>query len=95
MKRGVLLMFKRVLVANRGEIAVRIMRTLREFNISPIAIYSETDRHSLTSERQILRCVGPEASSESYLVIDAVLDARTENRRGGNPSGLWFLERKR
>ncbi|MGC6417404.1 MAG: acetyl-CoA carboxylase biotin carboxylase subunit [Bradymonadia bacterium] len=85
-------MFKRVLVANRGEIAVRIMRTLREFNISPIAIYSETDQHSLhVRMADSAVCVGPEASSESYLVIDAVLDAARRTGAEAIHPGYGFL----
>ena len=69
-------MFKRVLIANRGEIAVRIMRTLRDMNISPVAICSEADKHALhVRMADDVVCVGPEASSESYLVIERVLDA--------------------
>ena len=59
-------MFKRVLVANRGEIAVRIFRTLRDMSIIPLAIYSEADRHALhVRVADEAYCVGPEASSES------------------------------
>ncbi|MFN3201696.1 MAG: acetyl/propionyl/methylcrotonyl-CoA carboxylase subunit alpha [Bradymonadia bacterium] len=69
-------MFKRVLIANRGEIAVRVARTLRDMGISPAAIYSEPDRHALhVRMADVAVCVGPEASSESYLNMDAILDA--------------------
>ena len=85
-------MFERVLVANRGEIAVRIMRTLRELGISPIAICSDTDLHALHVRMadQVV-CVGPEASSESYLVMDAVLDAARRTGAQAIHPGYGFL----
>ena len=77
-------MFKRVLVANRGEIAVRIFRTLRDMGITPLAIYSETDRHALhVRAAEDAYCVGPEASSESYLVIENVLAATMRCKDSG------------
>ncbi|MEE2788444.1 MAG: acetyl-CoA carboxylase biotin carboxylase subunit [Myxococcota bacterium] len=85
-------MFKRVLIANRGEIAVRIMRTLRDMNISPVAICSEADKHALhvrMADEAI--CVGPEASSESYLVIDRVLDAARQTGCDAIHPGYGFL----
>jgi len=85
-------MFERVLVANRGEIAVRIMRTLRELGISPIAICSDTDLHALHVRMadQVV-CVGPEPSSESYLVMDAVLDAARRTGAQAIHPGYGFL----
>ncbi len=68
-------MFRKVLIANRGEIAVRIIRTCREMGISTVAIYSEADRASLHvrfADEAYL--VGPPPSSESYLVMDRILD---------------------
>ena len=61
-------MIKRILVANRGEIAVRVMRSCREMEITSIAIFSEADRtakHVLYADEAY--CVGPAASKESYL----------------------------
>ena len=67
--------FRRVLVANRGEIAVRVIRTLRELGIESIAVYSEADEaapHVLMADRAL--CIGPSPASESYLCIDKMLD---------------------
>ena len=59
---------KKILVANRGEIALRIMRTAKEMNIATVAVYSEADRkspHVRYADEAV--CIGPAPSSESYL----------------------------
>ncbi|WP_323704687.1 acetyl-CoA carboxylase biotin carboxylase subunit [Mammaliicoccus sp. Dog046] len=69
-------MFKRLLIANRGEIAVRIIRTCRMMDITTIAVYSEADKNSLhvqLADESI--CIGPNHSTESYLDIDRLLEA--------------------
>ncbi|MGF1531431.1 MAG: acetyl-CoA carboxylase biotin carboxylase subunit [Puniceicoccaceae bacterium] len=69
-------MFKKVLIANRGEIAVRIIRACRELGIKTLAVYSEADEQSLHGQlADEAICIGPGASSESYLKSDRILSA--------------------
>ena len=65
---------KKVLVANRGEIALRIMRSLKEMGIQTVAVYSEVDRmapHVLYSDEAV--CLGPAPSNQSYLLGDKII----------------------
>ena len=67
-------MFKKILIANRGEIALRIIRTCKELGIPTVAVYSEVDRDSLhvvLADEAV--CVGPAASNQSYLKIPNIL----------------------
>ena len=69
-------MFAKVLVANRGEIALRIFRTLRDMAIASVAVYSDVDRlapHALYADEAL--ALGGNTSAETYLVIDKLLDA--------------------
>jgi acetyl-CoA carboxylase, biotin carboxylase subunit len=85
-------MFHKVLIANRGEIAVRIIRACRELGIKAVAIYSEADAESLhvrVADEAV--CVGPAASSQSYLNIPAIIDAaKSVNAEAIHP-GYGFL----
>ncbi len=80
-------MFTKVLIANRGEIAVRIIRALQELGIATVAVYSELDRDALHVKRAdeaYLLGAGPAA--ESYLNVEKILDvAKRVGRRGGPP----------
>ncbi|HJT87378.1 MAG TPA: acetyl-CoA carboxylase biotin carboxylase subunit, partial [Bryobacteraceae bacterium] len=84
--------FRKILIANRGEIAVRVMRTLREMGIGTVAVYSDVDRASLhvrmadEAER-----VGPAPSSESYLRIDRILEAAKKHGAEAIHPGYGFL----
>ncbi|CAI8051026.1 Propionyl-CoA carboxylase alpha chain, mitochondrial, partial [Geodia barretti] len=68
--------FDKILVANRGEIACRVMRTCREMGIKTVAIYSDADQQALHTRMadEAVR-VGPAPATESYLVMDSVLEA--------------------
>jgi len=85
-------MFKRVLIANRGEIAVRIARACRELGAAPLAVYSEADRHALhVRVCEGAACIGPPPSRESYLNIDAILAAARELDADAVHPGYGFL----
>ena len=88
-------MFDKILIANRGEIAVRIIRACREMGIKTVAVYSEADRdslHTLLADEAI--CIGPAASSQSYLNMERILAATQQALKDlmGNSSELRNLK---
>jgi acetyl-CoA/propionyl-CoA carboxylase biotin carboxyl carrier protein len=85
-------MFEKVLVANRGEIAIRVFRTLRELGIGAIAVYSDGDRgalHVAYADEAFL--LGPTPASESYLSVDRILDAAGRAGAQAIHPGYGFL----
>ncbi len=82
-------MFKKVLIANRGEIALRVIVACRELGIKTVAVYSEADENSLHvrfADEDV--CIGPARSSESYLNVAGDHQRRRDHRRRRDPSGL-------
>ncbi|MBL4710704.1 MAG: biotin carboxylase, partial [Flavobacteriales bacterium] len=83
---------KKILIANRGEIALRIMRTAKEMGIATVAIYSEADRNALfVRYADEAVCVGPPPSSESYLRGDHIIELCKEMKVDGIHPGYGFL----
>ena len=83
---------KKVLIANRGEIALRIIRTCREMGIATVAIHSEADEVApfvLSADESV--CIGPPPSAESYLVIDKVIEAALKTGAEAIHPGYGFL----
>ncbi|REJ91112.1 MAG: acetyl/propionyl/methylcrotonyl-CoA carboxylase subunit alpha [Planctomycetota bacterium] len=85
-------MFSKILIANRGEIACRVIKTARRMGIRTVAVYSEADRdalHTLQADEAV--CIGPPPSSESYLMIDRILEACRETGAEAVHPGYGFL----
>src|SRR2546427_11822933 len=85
-------MFKRVLVANRGEIAVRVIRALHELGIEAVGVYSTADRdalHTRLADRAV--CIGPPPATESYLKIPSIVAAAETTGCDAVHPGYGFL----
>jgi len=85
-------MFKKVLIANRGEIALRVLRTCKEMNIKTVAVYSTADKDALHvrfADEAV--CIGPPSSTESYLSIPRIMAAVEITNADAVHPGYGFL----
>ena len=88
-------MFKRILIANRGEIACRIIKTARRLGIETVAVYSEADRDALHVEMADEAVpIGPPPAAESYLVIDKIVEAARKSKSEAVHPGYGFLSER-
>jgi len=88
-------MFSRVLVANRGEIAVRVIRALHELGIEAVAVYSTADAgalHTRLADRAV--CIGPPSATESYLNLSSVVAAAETTGCDAVHPGYGFLSER-
>ena len=85
-------MFKKILIANRGEIALRIIRTCKEMGIKTVAVYSKADEESLHVKfADEAVCIGPAPSSESYLKVSSIIAAAEITNADAIHPGYGFL----
>lgn len=85
-------MFRKILIANRGEIAVRIIRACREMGIATVAVYSEADQEALhTQLADEAVCIGPAAATDSYLNMEQILSACIATKADAIHPGFGFL----
>ena len=85
-------MFKRILIANRGEIALRIIRCCREMDIETVQVYSEADRQSLPVMLATYSvCIGPAKAADSYLKEDSIIEAARKMHCDAIHPGYGFL----
>src|SRR5574337_1636519 len=85
-------MFKKILIANRGEIACRVIKTARKMGIATVAVHSEADKDALHVEMaDEAVCIGPAPSKESYLVMDKIIAACKQTGAQAVHPGYGFL----
>src|ERR1700712_821562 len=88
-------MFKKILIANRGEIACRVIKTARRMGIATVAVYSDADRDALHVEMADEAVhIGPSAAAESYLVIEKIIDACRQTGAEAVHPGYGFLSER-
>src|ERR1700758_1833826 len=88
-------MFKRILIANRGEIACRIIKTARRMGIATVAVYSDADKDALHVEMADTAVhIGPPAAAQSYLVIDRIVAACLATGTDAVHPGYGFLSER-
>src|ERR1044071_6816472 len=88
-------MFKRILIANRGEIACRIIKTARRMGIATVAVYSDADKDALhVSMADEAVPIGPPPAAESYLVIDKIVEACKATGAQAVHPGYGFLSER-
>ena len=82
----------KVLIANRGEIALRVIRACKEMGIKSVAVYSEADQDALhVKNADEAICIGPPESAQSYLDIDKIIDAAKQTKANAIHPGYGFL----
>jgi propionyl-CoA carboxylase alpha chain len=90
-----MLKIRKILIANRGEIALRVIRSARELGIKTVAVFSEADRNALhVRYADEAVCIGPPPSSESYLRIDKIIAAAKKTESDAVHPGYGFLSEK-